>query len=190
MPDRALRLGPAAVPEPSKNYFELFDLPLGFAVDAKRLAERYRSLQAATQPRAAIEREWGHRRRATTQINEAYRILKDPLARAEYLLALHTGETDGDNEAGRDGAFLMERMELWGTLAEAQGAPNPPAAVARILTQLAERSLVLDKELEGLFAEPTAQNLEQAREILRKLQLLDRCRRDGEALQAELGPRG
>ncbi len=176
----------------SKNYFELFELPVGFALDAKRLAEGYRTLQTATHPdRFAVaadhEKRWSLQ--ASTQVNEAYRTLKDPLARAKYLLALHTGDPGTTSETSKDGAFLMEQMELRETLAEAQTSPNPQAAVARVLTQLAEQSVALDKELEGLFATPSPANLETAREVVRKLQFMDKCRRDAEALESAIDGR-
>ncbi len=170
----------------SKNYFELFELPLGFTVDAKRLAERYRTLQAVTHPDryvVAADHEKRVSLQASTQVNEAYCTLKDPLARARYLLSLHTGDPGTDSETSKDGAFLMEQMELRETLAEAQSSPNPHAAVARVLTHLAEQSAALDKELAGLFADPTPANLASAREIVRKLQFLDKCRRDAEDLE-------
>jgi molecular chaperone HscB len=177
----------------SKNYFDLFDLPLGFAVDAKRLAERYRALQAVIHPdrfAVAADQEKRVSLQASTQVNEAYRTLKDPLARARYLLELHTGDPSTGNETSKDGAFLMEQMELRETLAEAHSSPNPRAAVASVLTHLAEQSAALDKELEGLFAHPTTEHLEAAREIVRKLQFLDKCRRDAEELETALDSTG
>jgi molecular chaperone HscB len=178
-----------AVLDFSKNYFELFDLPLGFTVDAKRLAERYRALQAVTHPdrfAVAADDEKRLSLEASTQVNEAYRTLKDPLARAKYLLELHTGDPGTDSETSKDGAFLMEQMELRETLAEAQTSPNPRAAVATVLTHLAEQSVALDKDLAGLFAAPSPASLDAARELVRKLQFLDKCRRDAEELDAAI----
>ena len=178
-----------ALAEPPANYFELFDLPVSFAVDARRLAERYRDLQARTHPDrfgASPEVAQAVPRRAPGQVSEAYRTLKDPQERARYLLALHTGESGRDDNSIPDGTSLVEEMELRESLAEAQTSPNPRTALARILTQLAERSLALDKALESLFADPSTGNLEMAREILRKLDLLERCRRDAEALSSWL----
>jgi molecular chaperone HscB len=170
-----------AVLDFSKNHFELFDLPQGFAVDAKRLAERYRALQAVIHPdrfAVAPDHQQIESLQASAQVNEAYRTLKDPLARARYLLTLYTGEPGTASEISKDGSLLMEQMELRETVAEAQSSSNPAAAVARVLTQLAEQSVALDKELEGLFADPSPTNLESAREIVRKLQFLDKCRGD------------
>ena len=178
-----------ALLELSKNFFELFDLPVAFAVDAKRLAERYRTLQAVNHCdrlpiTAEVERPASIE--ASNQFHEAYRTLKDPLARAQYLLRIHAGDADMPGDNGKDGAFLMEQMELREILAEAQNRPNPQAAAASVLTQLAEQSAALGKELEGLFADPSAGNLEAAREVVRKLEFLDRCRRDAEVLETAL----
>lgn len=181
-----------AAPELPANYFELFGLPVAFALDARRLAERYRDLQAATRPDrfgASLEANRVVPLQVATQVNDAYRTLKDPQERARYLLALHTGEAGTDSESSTDGSFLLEQIELRQALSEARSSPNPGAALATIMTQLAERSLALDKELESLFADPSAENLEAAREILRKLQFLDLCRRDAEALEARLQAR-
>ena len=60
------------------------------------------------------------------------------------------------------------------------------AAVATVLTHLAEQSVALDKELAGLFAAPSPASLEAARELVRKLQFLDKCRRDAEELDAAI----
>jgi molecular chaperone HscB len=185
-----------ALPELPENYFELFDLPVSFALDTRRLAERYRDLQAETHPdRFGASPDLAHATplRPSDQVGEAYRTLKDPQQRARYLLALHTGEPVPEGASVTDGSALLEQLEFQETLSEAQSSPNPGAALARILTQLAERSLALDKEMEALFADPSSENLEAARTILRQLELLDRCRREAEALASSLdwgGPKG
>lgn len=181
-----------AVLDLPQNYFELFDLPVSFALDTRLLAERYRDLQAATRPHrfgASLDLVEEVSVHASTQVSEAYRTLKDPQERARYLLALYTGEAARDGALVVDGSSLVEEMELREALSEAQSSPNPRAALASIMTQLAERSLALDKALECLFGDPCTENLEAAREILGKRRLLDRCRRDAEALEAGLYPR-
>lgn len=163
------------------NYFELFDLPVSFSLDAGRLAERYRDLQTATHPdRFGVSPEIANTvpPQALKQVSDAYRTLKDPQERARYLLALHTGAPAEHIRTCADGSFFVEQMELRECISEARSSPNPGAALATVLTQLAEQSLALDKELQLLFAEPSSENLETAREILRKLQFLDLCRRD------------
>lgn len=172
-----------------QNYFELFDLPVSYALDARRLAERYRDLQAATRRGrfgVSLDLIEGVSAQASTQVGEAYRTLKDPQERARYLLALHTGEAERESATTVDGSSLMEEMELRAALSEAQSSPNPRAALASIMTLLAEQSLALDKELECLFEDPHPGNLETARGILGMRALLERGWRDAEALEASL----
>ena len=73
----------------TSNFFELFNLPIGFEIDTQDLAERYRSLQAAVHPDKFASSSDLERRIAIQQsarINEAFQTLKNPLQRARYLL--------------------------------------------------------------------------------------------------------
>lgn len=180
--------------ELAKNYFELFDLPLSYTVDARLLADRYRAFArvAETASGGSGSRvDMMNHDHSMPQIEAAYRTLLDPLTRAEYLFGLYPASqvTEQTNESrqGQDGTLLIERMELNELLVEATHRSDPATAVAELLTQLAEQSAALDKDLQGLFADPSPQNLFGAHEILRKLQLLGNCRRDAEAWLGELG---
>jgi len=171
------------------THFEIFGLPERFAVDLRLLAERYRALQLLTTSCSDTEADvdwlepWAPLL-AAIQVNDAYRTLKDPLLRAKYLLSLHTGVPLRDERDGQHGTLLMDQIELRETMAEAQGRPNPKTTAATVLTSLTEQSAALEKALEALFAEPSPENLRTAREIVRKRQFLDRCRRDVESLHA------
>lgn len=190
-------LGPLryAVPELDKNHFALFDLPLGYAVDAGLLADRYRALTRVAETAGTVpdaHRECGESAYSLSRIEEAYRTLIDPLARADYLLDLYAIDQDAEPPVAfqvQDGAFLIERMELQELLAAAAHRADPATAVAELLTQLAEQSAALDKALQALFADPSAHNLCIARALTRKLQYLGNCRRDADAWLAELGIR-
>lgn len=173
----------------SQDYFALFGLPVGFPVDLERLADAYRALQGAVHPdrfAAGSDQERRLSMQASTRVNEAFQTLKDPLSRARYLLILHTGDPGTDNQTTRDAAFLMEQMELRETLAEARGQSDPQAVIGAVLDQLQRQDRALHVELTGLFAEPTEDRLTAAREAVRKLQFLDKCRREAEALEADL----
>ena len=179
-----------------KNYFEIFDLPLGYTVDARLLADRYRALARIAETPSG---ESGARCATNdpdhliARIEDAYRALLDPLSRAEYLFGLYSagqpGEQTPETLQVRNGALRMEQMELNERLVAATHRSHPATAVAEVLTQLTEQSAALDKDLQSLFANPSPQNLSSAREIARQLQLLDTCRRDAEAWLDELGIR-
>jgi molecular chaperone HscB len=99
----------------SRNHFELFGLPQSFALDEELLDRRYRELQRLVHPDRYVNGTDQERRlsmQRATQINEAYRVLKDPLQRGRYLLEL-AGYPFGDGQhTTRDPEFLMEQMEL------------------------------------------------------------------------------
>lgn len=178
----------------AKNHFQLFDLPVSFVIDIGLLAERYRALVRETREEDGLtgpNADNSGVALALMQVEEAYRTLTDPLVRADYLLGLYAVDQDINPDAaeptGNGGALLMEQMELREILAEAANRSDSATAVAEVLTQLAEEGAALDKELQGLFADPSPRNLRAARAILRQLQFLGRCRRDAEDRCADAG---
>ncbi|MFB1488879.1 MULTISPECIES: iron-sulfur cluster co-chaperone HscB C-terminal domain-containing protein [unclassified Thiocapsa] len=185
-----------AVVDGSKNYFDLFDLPIGFIVDQSRLSERYRALldgDVATSYGDSRSPEGSAPGQSPIEIELAYRTLLDPLARAAYLLDLLDCRSEGHGsstgEYGALGGFLMAEIELRESLDEASSRPDSAAAVAGILTQLAEQGASLEKDLQRVLADPSPQNLAAAREILRRLELVGTCRRDAEERRAALSMR-
>lgn len=176
----------------SKNYFDLFGLPVSYWVDGDLLAERYHALQRVLHPdryAAAGDRERRLSIQASTHVNEAFQTLKEPLARAHYLLSLYTDDhSDHSDEQvpTQDTAFLMEQMELRETLAQVKDRLDPIAAVGELLDRLADHSRVLEGALKTLLEVPSAQDLEAARELVRKLQFVAKCQVEAENLEAGL----
>lgn len=173
----------------SKNHFELFDLPVSYRVDGDGLAERYRALQHALHPDrfvAAGDREKRLSMQASIRVNEAFQILKDPLQRAVYMLSLHGDDPGGERETTRDMGFLMEQMELREALSEVKDQSDPILAVGEILDRLSAQSRALVSQLEQLLDQSSEQDLVAAREAVRKLQFVAKCRHEAENLEAEL----
>jgi molecular chaperone HscB len=82
-------------------------------------------------------------------LNDAYQLIKRPVARAEYLLA-RAGVTIGDNER-LDPAFLMEVLELREELALARAAGNTELVAKLQRGMQARRDQALEA-LPALFA--------------------------------------
>ena len=97
------------------NPFALFDLPVAFQVDAALLNERYLALQKSLHPdnfSAASAQEQRLAIQKSAEINDALRILKDPIARADSIIALNTGERENlEEKSNKDIGFLMQQME-------------------------------------------------------------------------------
>jgi molecular chaperone HscB len=71
------------------SYFEVFEIPPALALDLKDLEKRFYALSRKLHPdlrRNPAER--AEAEEATAVLNDAYRTLRDPIRRAEYLLRL------------------------------------------------------------------------------------------------------
>lgn len=102
------------------NPFALFDLPVAFQVDSALLNERYLALQKSLHPdnfSAASAQKQRLAIQKSAEINDALRILKDPIARADSIITLNTGEQENPEEkSNNDIGFLMQQMEWRETL--------------------------------------------------------------------------
>jgi molecular chaperone HscB len=104
--------------------FATLGLPRRYEVDPQELETRYRDLQRALHPDRHANESPAQRRIAlakAVEVNEAYRALKDDLARGEALLALERGRGGGERSAETP-EFLMEMMERREALGEARAA--------------------------------------------------------------------
>ena len=92
-------------PPPGGDYFQVFGLQRDFQVDLAALELEFHRLSRKVHPdrfaRAAEnERQWSLA--DTALLNDAYRTLKDPLYRTEYLLKLEGAEI-GEEHSGKGG---------------------------------------------------------------------------------------
>jgi len=91
-------------PPPGGNYFQVFGLERKFQIDLPALEQEFHRLSRKVHPDrfargSENERQWSLA--DTALLNDAYRILKDPLSRTEYLLKLEGAEI-GEEHAGKD----------------------------------------------------------------------------------------
>ena len=101
-------------PEFSRNHFDLLGLPVTYAVDPARLEQRYHELQSQVHPDRFAAGSDAERRVAmqwATRANEAYRMLRDPVDRARYLLGLKGFDTGEESNTTMPADFLMQQME-------------------------------------------------------------------------------
>jgi len=172
----------------SQNHFVLFGLQAGFEVDGETLALRYRDLQKETHPDRFANASEQERRlsvQLAAQINEAFRVLKNPLARARYLLELN-GVTLDDTDTRMDHEFLLEQMELREALAEVPHARAPFDALEELRDQLESRERALIEALHRDFDDGSAPALARARDSVRKMQFIQRLLEEAEALEEDL----
>src|SRR5260370_1294271 len=119
------------------DYFTVFGLPRKLAVDAPALQRRFYELAREHHPDfhpgAAAARQ-AEALAAAALVNRAYRALRDPLARVEYLIALEEGREvrGGANDKPQAPRELLEEMlEVQEALEEAKAEGLGGGARAR-----------------------------------------------------------
>lgn len=173
----------------SKNYFELFGMPVGFLLDAAELSARYRELQKVVHPdRYAASGEQSQRLslQSATMVNEAYETLKDPLRRAQYLLTLKGVEIDPAQQSLNDPAFLMQQMELREALAEVAAKDDPQAELDGLLREIADMIKTQVAQLAVQFEASSPAQLRAAIQTVQKMQFLNKLHAEAEAVEADL----
>ena len=126
--------------ELSTSHFQQFGLPQSFDVDMAQLDSRYRELQRTVHPDRFANASDQERRismQQTTQINEGYQVLRDPLRRGRYLLELGGYRFADGQQTINDVEFLMEQMELRESLAEVREADDAFAALGKVMDRIA-----------------------------------------------------
>ena len=168
------------------NPFALFDLPIAFQVDSALLNERYLALQKSLHPdnfSAASAQEQRLAIQKSAEINDALRILKDPITRADSIIAINTGETENPEEkSNNDIDFLMQQMEWRETLENIENRQDTDelTAFAKEINQirhaiLSELSTALD-----------AQQWDIARAITDKLRFIKKLQAEIERVEETL----
>lgn len=107
---------------PGIDYFAFFGLPRRLNINLKDLEKRFYSLSRMLHPdnfyrSSDVERQFSLDKSA--ELNDAYRTLKDPVLRAEYLLSLE-GQKTGSRQPPPE--LLEEVFEMNELLAEQKAA--------------------------------------------------------------------
>jgi len=173
----------------SQNHYQIFALPVSFEIDLDALAQRYRELQRAVHPDKFASGTDQERRIAvqrTAQVNEAYDTLKQPLHRARYLLQLNGININDETDTTVDMEFLMEQMEMREKLAEIKTKDDPEGALFDLSQVIQKHSNVIVDALRTQFASISPENLELARESVRKLQFMTKLQQEAAQLDEEL----
>jgi molecular chaperone HscB len=120
------------------DYFTVFGLPRKLRLDVEALQRRFYELSRLHHPDfhqgADAERQAEALERSAL-VNRAYRALRDPLARVEYLIALEEGRDAREGAADKPRApreLLQEMLEVQEALEEAKAEGLGGEAAARL----------------------------------------------------------
>ncbi|STZ76171.1 Fe-S protein assembly co-chaperone HscB [Bergeriella denitrificans] len=155
------------------QYFTLFQLPAQFDLDSEALTQTYRALAARFHPDKFASASSFEQKQAvmmSAQINEAYRVLKNPTDRAAYLLQAHNIDADAPEHTAFAPEFLMQQMEWREALTEAQ-IEQDQAALQALAEEIRAARDNLHLALRQSFA---AEDYETAAQQVRQGRFLDK----------------
>jgi molecular chaperone HscB len=145
------------------NYFEVFGLPRRLEIDAADLQRRFYELSRRHHPdfhHGAAPEVQARILDAAARLNAAYRALRDPIARVEYLIRLEEGRET------REGAVVK------------------PHAPPELLAEMFEIQEALAEAKTGTLDDATRQTLRDQRDRLRERQAREEARLRGPLSQA------
>lgn len=119
----------------------------------------------------------------TSWINEAQATLKDPVARATYLLKLKGVDINLENETTMDAGFLMQQLEVRERLENIKQENDPLDSLEQMSKELKSAS---DDMMKSFAQAYEAGEIDESREWIRKLQFMHKAIKQINTLSADL----
>src|SRR5215472_9500483 len=132
---------PSTSTSPTKlmDYFAIFDLPRKLWIEMSELEQKFLQMSWKLHPDNFVnaseeERELSLKR--SSELNDAYRTLRDPIARVEYLLAIEGERKEGEKKQQAPPELLEEVFELNESLDELREAKASGSDLAGLKARL------------------------------------------------------
>jgi molecular chaperone HscB len=129
---------PSTAPE-RLDHFALFDLPRKLWIEIAGLEQKFLQLSWKLHPdnfvNAPVEEQERSLKRSS-EVNDAYRILRDPVARVEYLLEIEGARKEGEHKQQAPPELLEEVFELNESLDELREAKENGGDLAALKSRL------------------------------------------------------
>jgi molecular chaperone HscB len=167
----------------NKNYFEIFGLPVNYAVDQELLADRFLDLQKQVHPdrfAAGTNQEKRLAMQWATLVNTANETLRVPLPRAIYLLALSGIELE--HNPTLPPALLMDQIDLreqLESIEEGKGSLEKLDSFRKKLEQLMNK-------VQAEFKESLDEDIGKAERLVYELQFLFKLMASAKRLEEKL----
>jgi molecular chaperone HscB len=156
-----------ATPQPIANqqddYFALFSLPRKLRIAGDALEQKFLQLSWKLHPDNFVNTSDAERESTllrSSALNDAYRVLRDPVGRVEYLLFLEGVRIEGEKKQQAPPELLEEVFELNESLDELRNAKAAGGDIAALKARLEfaqknfqERLAEVDGELQAQFQE-------------------------------------
>ena len=141
--------------------FAILGIAPSFDVDLAAVEQTHRELSRALHPDKYVGAGPSERREALSramEVNEAWRVVRDPIRRADALLAREGVTVAEDRGPPADPEFLMEMLEQREALADARHSRDL-GAVRKMATAIEARAHDVERRLSDGFARGDASSL-------------------------------
>jgi len=131
------------------NYFELFGLPKRLSLDLKELEKTFHELSRKYHPDYFTTAPAEDRQRAlqmTASLNDAYRTLRHPVRRVEYLVGIEGFKPDGSKVPK---PFLMEVFEINEQLEEVKSGAASKNQIEALRREIEGRAQGFESQLQA-----------------------------------------
>lgn len=124
---------------PTSDYFAVFGLPRKLYIEVSLLEQKFLQLSWKLHPDNCVnapetERELSLKR--SSELNDAYRVLRDPVGRVEYLLEIEGERKEGEKKQQAPPELLEEVFELNESLDELREAKSSGGDLSQLKTRL------------------------------------------------------
>jgi molecular chaperone HscB len=153
----------SASPSKTVDYFAIFSLPRMLWIEMKALEQKFLQLSWKLHPDNFVnapeqERELSLKR--SSELNDAYRTLRDPVARVEYLLGIEGARKEGEHKQQAPPELLEEVFALNESLDELRDTKASGGDLAALRSRLESA----EKNFQEKLGEVDAQLEASARE--------------------------
>ena len=135
------------------NYFEVFGLPKILNIDLAALEKKFHELSRQYHPDYFTTGSAEDKQKAlrmTALLNDAYRTLRHPVRRVEYLLDIEGFKPDGSKVPK---SFLMEMFDINEQVEELKSGTATPQQISTVRKDIEDRAARFDSQIESASQE-------------------------------------
>ena len=138
------------------DHFSLFGLPRKLRVEMSALEKKFLELSWKLHPDKFVNASAQEQERSlkgSSELNDAYRVLRDPVARVEYLLELEGTRKEGEHKQQAPPELLEEVFELNESLDELREAKASGGDLASLKSRLEREEKSFQEKLSEVDAQ-------------------------------------
>ena len=146
----------STTPTKAVDYFAVFGLPRKLWIEMSALEQKFLQMSWKLHPDNFVnapeqERELSLKR--SSELNDAYRTLRDPVGRVEYLLGIEGAHKEGEHKQQAPPELLEEVFELNESLDELREAKASGGDLVALKSRLESAEKGFQEKLVGLDAQ-------------------------------------